>query len=170
MLARTATVVKWTLFCLAGVFFMVLQNLFLNRITILGVIPFLYPLIVAVPATMEGSLFGSAYGLILGIFCDLLLPVPIPCFFVLIFPFVGFCAGLLSRNLLPVGLLCSLLAAIAAFLLTDLFHILILWAQNKLVLQAAAWITLREFCVSVPLILILTPLYSLISRYIHRDD
>ena len=96
MLARSATIFKWTLYTLAGLVWAVVQAAFLQRVTIWGVIPFLYPLIAALPATFEGPAAGTVYALACGVFCDLLLPSPIPCFYTLILPLVGLAAGLLS--------------------------------------------------------------------------
>ena len=104
MLARSATIFKWTLYTLAGLVWAVVQAAFLQRVTIWGVIPFLYPLIAALPATFEGPAAGTVYALACGVFCDLLLPSPIPCFYTLILPLVGLAAGLLSQSLIP--LLC----------------------------------------------------------------
>ena len=107
MLARSATIFKWTLYTLAGLVWAVVQAAFLQRVTIWGVIPFLYPLIAALPATFEGPAAGTVYALACGVFCDLLLPSPIPCFYTLILPLVGLAAGLLSQSLIPAGYLCS---------------------------------------------------------------
>lgn len=170
MLARTVTIFKWTLYCAAGLLCMMVQWLILNRFIIWGMIPFIYPLIVAVPATMEGPFFGSVYGLVFGVLCDLLLPAPIPCFYTLILPFVGFCAGFLSRNLIPVGLVCSLFATVVAFLLIDGFHAIVLWAQNQAAWRAAAWVGIREFCITLPVIILITPLFGWIYYHVHRDD
>ena len=93
MLARSATIFKWTLYTLAGLVWVVVQAAFLQRVTIWGVIPFLYPLIAALPATFEGPAAGTVYALACGVFCDLLLPSPISCFYTLILPFVGLAAG-----------------------------------------------------------------------------
>ena len=43
MLARSATIFKWTLYTLAGLVWAVVQAAFLQRVTVWGVIPFLYP-------------------------------------------------------------------------------------------------------------------------------
>ena len=45
MLARSATIFKWTLYTLAGLVWAVVQAAFLQRVTIWGVIPFLLSLI-----------------------------------------------------------------------------------------------------------------------------
>ena len=54
MLARSATIIKWVLYALAGLACTVVQAAVLQRFTLWGVIPFLYPLIAALPATFEG--------------------------------------------------------------------------------------------------------------------
>ena len=130
MLARSATIFKWTLYTLAGLVWAVVQAAFLQRVTIWGVIPFLYPLIAALPATFEGPAAGTVYALACGVFCDLLLPSPIPCFYTLILPLVGLAAGLLSQSLIPAGYLCSAVASLPAYLLTGVFHCIVLWATG----------------------------------------
>lgn len=65
------------------------------------------------PATFEGPAAGTVYALACGVFCDLLLPSPIPCFYTLILPLVGLAAGLLSQSLIPAGYLCSAAAGSA---------------------------------------------------------
>ena len=111
MLARSATIIKWVLYALAGLACAVVQAAVLQRFTLWGVIPFLYPLIAALPATFEGPAAGTVYALAAGVLCDLLLPSPIPCFYTLIFPLVGLSAGLLSQSLIPAGYLCSAAAS-----------------------------------------------------------
>lgn len=105
MLARSDTIIKWILYALAGLVWAVVQAAVLQRFTFWDVIPFLYPLIAAIPATFEGPTAGTVYALATGVFCDLLLPSPIPCFYTLIFPLVGLAAGLLSQSLIPAGYL-----------------------------------------------------------------
>ena len=98
MLARSATIIKWVLYALAGLACTVVQAAVLQRFTLWGVIPFLYPLIAALPATFEGPAAGTVYALAAGVLCDLLLPSPIPCFYTLIFPLVGLSARVSSRQ------------------------------------------------------------------------
>ena len=162
MLARSATIFKWTLYTLAGLVWAVVQAAFLQRVTIWGVIPFLYPLIAAPPATFEGPAAGTVYALACGVFCDLLLPSSIPCFYTLILPLVGLAAGLLSQSLIPAGYLCSVAAALPAYLLTGIFHCIVLWAQGHPAWGAAMSVTLRELCASL--------LWSLPMTWLFRRD
>ena len=170
MLARSATIFKWTLYTLAGLVWAVVQAAFLQRVTVWGVIPFLYPLIAALPATFEGPAAGTVYALAGGVFCDLLLPSPIPCFYTLILPLVGLAAGLLSQSLIPAGYLCSAAAALPAYLLTGIFHCIVLWAQGHPAWGAAMSVTLRELCVSLLWSLPMTWLFRRVYLRVHVDD
>lgn len=170
MLARSATIFKWTLYTLAGLVWAVVQAAFLQRVTIWGVIPFLYPLIAALPATFEGPAAGTVYALACGVFCDLLLPSSIPCFYTLILPLVGLTAGLLSQSLIPAGYLCSAAAALPAYLLTGIFHCIVLWAQGHPAWGAAMSVTLRELCVSLLWSLPMTWLFRRVYLRVHVDD
>lgn len=170
MLARSATIFKWTLYTMAGLVWAVVQAAFLQRVTIWGVIPFLYPLIAALPATFEGPAAGTVYALACGVFCDLLLPSSIPCFYTLILPLVGLAAGLLSQSLIPAGYLCSAAAALPAYLLTGIFHCIVLWAQGHPAWGAAMSVTLRELCVSLLWSLPMTWLFRRVYLRVHVDD
>ena len=169
MLARSATIIKWVLYALAGLACTVVQAAVLQRFTLWGVIPFLYPLIAALPATFEGPAAGTVYALAAGVLCDLLLPSPIPCFYTLIFPLVGLSAGLLSQSLIPAGYLCSA-AALPAYLLTGVFHCIVLWATGHAAWTAGLSVTLRELCVSLPWSLPMAWLFRKVYRRVHIDD
>ena len=170
MLARSATIIKWVLYALAGLACTVVQAAVLQRFTLWGVIPFLYPLIAALPATFEGPAAGTVYALAAGVLCDLLLPSPIPCFYTLIFPLVGLSAGLLSQSLIPAGYLCSAVASLPAYLLTGVFHYIVLWATGHAAWTAGLSVTLRELCVSLPWSLPMAWLFRKVYRRVHIDD
>lgn len=170
MLARSDTIIKWILYALAGLVWAVVQAAVLQRFTFWGVIPFLYPLIAAIPATFEGPTAGTVYALATGVFCDLLLPSPIPCFYTLIFPLVGLAAGLLSQSLIPAGYLCSAAAALPAYLLTGVFHCIVLWATGHAAWTAGMSVTLRELCTSLLWSLPMTWLFRKVFLRVHIDD
>ena len=170
MLARSATIIKWVLYALAGLACTVVQAAVLQRFTLWGVIPFLYPLIAALPATFEGPAAGTVYALAAGVLCDLLLPSPIPCFYTLIFPLVGLSAGLLSQSLIPAGYLCSAAASLPAYLLTGVFHCIVLWATGHAAWTAGLSVTLRELCVSLLWSLPMAWLFRKVFLRVHIDD
>lgn len=170
MLARNETIFKWALYAAATALCFLVQGAVCQRITVWGVIPFVYPLLAAVPASYESPVSGTVFALAVGVVCDLLLPGSFPCFYTLLFPFAGLCASLLSQSLLPAGLLCSLTGSAAAFLMSGAFHGLLLWAAGKTAWSACASVTLREFCVTAPLIIPVTFLYRAVYRKTHLDD
>lgn len=170
MIARNETIFKWLLYAAATALCLFFQGGLLQRLEFWGVIPFIYPLLAAIPATFEGPLAGTVFSLVLGLVCDLLLPGPIPCLYTLTFPLVGLCAGLLSQSWLPPGFLCSLVSAVIAFLLTDSFRCLLLWMRGKAAWQTGAVVTVREFCVAVFFVIPITLLYRSVFRKTHLDD
>lgn len=170
MLARNETIFKWTLYAAATALCFLVQGAILQRIMIWGVIPFLYPLLAAIPASYEKPVSATIFALAVGVFCDLLLPGAIPCFYTLLFPLAGLCASLLSQSLLPAGLLCSLSGTAIAFLMTGVFHCLLLWANGKTAWGSGLFLTLREFCVTAPLTVPVDLLYRAVFRKTHLYD
>ena len=181
MLARNETIFKWALYAGATAVFFLLQGAVLQRITLWGVIPFVFPILVAVLGMYEGPLPASVYALTVGVLCDLLLPASIPCFYTLtqyipacfytlIFPAAGLCAALISQSLLPAGFLCGVVTSVLSFLLTDAFHCVVLWAGGKAAWAAGAQVFLREVCVSILLVVPVVLLFSAVFRRTHLDD
>lgn len=170
MLARNEVIIKWVLYALASLLCVFVQGAVLQRVTVLGVIPFVYPLLAAIPATFEASVPATVFALCTGVFCDALLPAPLPCFYTLVLPFVGLCASLLSQGVLKAGFLCSAAAAVIAFLFTGLFQCLLLWVSGKAAWSAGLAAMGKETLVTFPLIFPVTVLYRAVYRKTHMDD
>jgi len=170
LLARNAIIFRWTVYAAAALLCFVVQTAVLQCVVLWGVIPFLYPAIAAIPATFEDPASGTAYALVVGLVCDLLLPGPIPCFYTLTFAAAGLCATLLSQSVLPAGFGCSLAATAAAFLLTGVLGCLLLWVRGKTDWAAGMYVAVREFLVTVPLTLPMTVLFRAVHRRTHLDD
>lgn len=170
MLARNETIFKWALYAAAAALCLLVQGALLQRVTLLGVIPFLYPLLAVIPASYESPLSGTVFALCMGVLCDQLLPGPIPCFYTLIFPLAGLLASLIARSLLPAGFLCSLTVSALAFLLTDLFHCLLLWVDGKAAWGTGFSVLAREFLVTAPLTVPVTLLFRAVFRKTHQND
>ena len=170
MLARNETIFKWALYAAATLLALIAQSVLFQRLTLWGVIPFIYPLLAAIPSTFEAPVPATIFALCTGVCCDALLPAPIPCFYTMIFPLVGLAASLLSRSLLPAGYLCSLTAAAAAFLMVGLFHCLLLWIMEKAAWGSGLLLMLKELLVSLPLCFPLTWLYRAVFLRTHLDD
>ena len=88
----------------------------------------------------------------------------------MIFPLVGLAAGLLSQSLIPAGYLCSAAATLPAYLLTGVFHCIVLWAQGHAAWSAGMSVTLRELCASLLWSLPMTWLFLRVFRRVHADD
>lgn len=168
MLARNEIIIKWLLYAAAAALCFLVQGAILQRITVWGVIPFLYPLAAVIPATYESPVAGTIFALCTGIVCDLLLPGSSPCLYTLIFPLAGLCASLISRSLLPAGYACSLVTAATTFLLTDGFRCLLLWMDGQSPWLTGGNLMVREFCVTAPLVLPATFLFRAVARKVHR--
>lgn len=170
MLARSATIFKWTLYTLAGLVWAVVQAAFLQRVTIWGVIPFLYPLIAALPATFEGPAAGHGLRPCLWRF----LRPAAPLLHSLLLHLDSPPCGPRRRTAVPesdpsrVSLLCR--RGSAAYLLTGIFHCIVLWAQGHPAWGAAMSVTLRELCVSLLWSLPMTWLFRRVYLRVHVDD
>lgn len=64
MIARNETIFKWLLYAGATALCLLIQTGLLQRLEFWGVIPFLYPLLAAIPSTYEGPLAGLCAGLL----------------------------------------------------------------------------------------------------------
>ena len=163
MLARNETILKWAMYAAAAILCLFVQAFVLQRFTVWGVIPFVFPALAAIPATYEGPVPGTAFALAVGVVCDLLLPEPLPCFYTLVFPLVGLCW-------LPAGFLCSLAATALGFVFSGVFHCLLLWVREKAAWGAGAFVCFRELVVSLLLAIPVTMLFSAVHRRTHLDD
>ena len=170
MLARNETIFKWARYAAAAALCFFVQAFVLQRFTVWGVIPFLYPALAAIPAAYEGPVPGTVFALAVGVMCDLLLPEPLPCFYTLVFPLVGLCASLIAQSWLPAGFLCSLAVTALGFVLTGAFHCFLLWAREKSAWGTGAFVCCRELLVSLPLAIPATLLFSAVHRRTHLDD
>ena len=170
MLARNETIIKWLQYALAALLGLLVQGALLQRISILGVMPFVYPVLAVLPAMFEREVSGTIFALTFGVVCDSALPAPIPCFYTLIFPLAALCAALLSKSWVSGGPLCALVNAAVALAVTDLFHGLIL-AMKGQAAWGAAFITMgKEIVVTLPFVLLLYPLFLTVFRRCHRND
>ncbi|MBE6995420.1 MAG: hypothetical protein E7429_01615 [Ruminococcaceae bacterium] len=167
---RNETLFKWSLYGAAAALCIAVQMALLQRITIWGVIPFVYPLLAVIPATYEGPKAGTVFALVVGVVSDLLLPASLPCLYTLIFPVAGLFSALLAQSVLRSGYLCSLTGSVLAFLLTDGFSCLLLWLKGTPAWAAGGFVLLRETCISLPLAFPVTALFAAVHRRVHFYD
>ena len=170
MLIRSEIIKKWALYSGATILIFLLQGLLLRHIVILGVFPFLYPVLAAVLASLEGPLPGAVYALILGVACDLSLAVPIPCFYTLLFPAIALCSAWIAKALLSDDFLCALACSGIGFFLSGLFHSFLLWLAGQNAWGTAAWLTVREGVVSLLFSPLVFFLFSAVHKKCLRDE
>ena len=171
MIGRSEIILKWALYSAAALLCLVVQGLALQHLRVFGVIPFLPPLLVALVAMWEGPLPGGAvFALGLGVWCDLTVAAPIPCFYTLIFPLCALLCGKLAKSYLPAGFACSVPVTVLSFLLTDLFHAVVLSLRGHAAWGAAASLFLRETLLVLPLLLVIYPLFRAVYRKCHIYD
>lgn len=170
MLVRNEIIIKWSFYAAATAVCLLVQGGFCQRISLWGVIPFLYPMLAAIPATFEAPTPATVFALCIGVLCDILLPDAMPCLYTLIFPVIGLCASLLAQRLIPAGMLCSLAVTAVAFLLTDLFRCVLLAIGGISPWKTGFSILLREFLVTAPLLIPMTALYRAVYKRTHIYD
>ena len=66
MLPKSYLIAKWTVYALATLALAAVQHLVLGQISVLGVTPFLYPMLPALVASYEGLQRGSRFSLVMG--------------------------------------------------------------------------------------------------------
>ena len=170
MLARNELIFRWSVYTLAALLCLLIQTALLQRLTIWGVTPFLYPLLAAIPATYEAPVPATAFALGVGTVCDLMLPAPIPCFYTLIFPVIGLLSALLVQGAVSNGFLCSVFVAAIAYLFCGGFNCLLLWQPGYPIWRTGMFLAFREFCVALPFTFPITFLFWTVHNRTHWND
>ena len=151
-------VFKWVCYALAAVVLLLLDTFLFRYIRIGGVLPFLPPMIVGVVSSYEGSKASPFFALGFGILCDLALYSPAPGFFCLIFTLSALISSLLAENLFSPGLLCSFVSTLLCYVLTALGRMVVLLTAGESAFGLMCSLSLREFLLSLPLLLVVFPL------------
>lgn len=164
MQPKSYRVFKWVVYAFATLLLCILQSLVCCNIRVLGLTPFLYPVLPAVFGMFEGSRPGAVFGLLLGLFCDLLVPAPFRGFFTIVFPLAAaFAAGIASR-LQSRGVLCTLIVSAAGLLMTCVFRMGVQVLSGGQYLGLMARIAVGETLLTLPLALLVLPLYRAVNK------
>lgn len=160
---KSYIIIKWIVYSLATLVLFALQHLILNNISVLGVTPFLYPMLPALVASYEGLQRGSVFSLVLGAVCDMLLAGPFEGFYAITFALIGIFAAQISEGL-SAGWLCGFLVTLMALGLNAAAQLGIFFLSGELRLFLMGRIALLEIALSLPAIFLALPLY----RWVHR--
>ena len=154
-------VFKWAVYAGAALLLLLIQNTLLDPVVVLGVTPFLAPMIAAVTASYEGSLGGPLFAMGLGLLLDL--SGGGGGFYTFIFTLAALIAALLAENLFSPGFLCSLASTAVLYAVTLLGRLATLWLKGADPL-AILWTGGREFLVTLPFLLLVFPLLRWVYR------
>ena len=151
MLTKKKLLTKWGIYALVMVLLFAAQQLFLDPIVLspMGASPFLAPMLVAVVAALEGPTEGTLFGTAAGILCDL----SGHGVFSGVYTFSFFCIALLvaiiAKYWVMRNVFGSIVYALIAFAVIDLIQILYLTALHGAALSAALPLAGREIAVSI---------------------
>ena len=98
------------------------QDTFFSTIAIFGVKMFFVPAAVVAIGAFEGGVWGAALGLVAGFLCDV--SYGNVALFTLLFPVLGFFAGVLTRWFVNASLFAYMIMCLAAFAVTAFFQLL----------------------------------------------
>lgn len=164
MLPKNYLVFKWAVYAIAAFLLCALQSMVLGNIRVLGLTPFLYPMIPAAAAMFEGPKQGGIFALCFGFLCDLLLPAPFPGFFSISFALGAILAGAVAERVMSRGFGCALVTSALGLLSTCVMRLFvqILLGGQHLVLMAR--ISLGETLLTLPAILVVLPIFRAIAN------
>ena len=139
MLTKKTLLTKWGLYALAMVLLFAAQQLFLDPIALspLGASPFLAPMLVAVVAALEGPTEGTLFGTAAGILCDLSGGGVFSGVYTFSFFCVALFVAIIAKYWVMRNVFGSIVYALIAFVVIDLIQILYLIALRGAALSAA---------------------------------
>ena len=139
------------------------------HIRVLGLTPFLYPVLPAVVAMFEGPRQGAVFALALGVLCDLLVPAPFRGFFAILFPVIASLSGGIAGRLLSRGFLCAMIVSSLGMLASGAFRMLVQILSGGQYLGLMARISLGETLLTLPALLLVLPLYRMVYQRCGAD-
>ena len=169
MLPKNYLVFKWVVYAIASFFFCILQSVVLSNIRVLGLTPFLYPMIPAAAAMFEGPKQGGIFAVCFGLLCDLLLPAPFPGFFTIAFSVGAILAGAIAGRLMSRGFGCALAVSALGLLVTCAMRLFVQLLLGGQYLVLMARISLGETLLTLPAIMVVLPVFRAIAKRCAAD-
>lgn len=169
MQPKSYRIFKWVVYGFATLLLCALQSLVCNHIRVLGMTPFLYPVLPAVFAMFEGTRPGAVFALVLGLLCGLLVPAPFQGFFAVAFPVAAVLAAGIASRLLSRGFSCALIVSAAGLLTVCAFRMAVQILSGGQYLGLMARISLFETLLTLPFVLVVLPVYRTIFRKCAAD-
>lgn len=154
---------KWVVYAIATFFLCMLQSILLGNIRVLGLTPFLYPMLPAVVAMFEGPKQGGIFAMSFGLLCGLLLPAPFPGFFTISFPMGAILAGAVADRVTSRGFGCALVVSALGLLATCAMRLFVQILLGGQYLVPMARTSLGETLLTLPAIVAVLPIYRAIA-------
>ena len=167
-MTRRLITIKWALYSLWTLLFLLVQQLVFPYLRIAGIHPFILPSLAAIAASFEGKREGPVYALVLGLVCDTLFTGAFPCFYAVVLTLSALLAGQAARRLIMPGAVCSLAVSAGALLLTDLFNAVAFTYSHGTPPGEAMWLTAREILLSLPFAMLVHLVFSRVHRRFDR--
>lgn len=161
--------IKWAFFSCAALFFIALQQLVLNHLEIWGVHPYLLPMLPAMAVILEGQKESAFFAVGLGLFCDLLSPAVIPCFYTIAFLVCSLLCGLLAGRVIMPGFLCSFVCGALAMVMTNLLQMLFFTFYGSFSFTDALLLMGKELLLSIAAAPLIFLVFRRISRRLHNE-
>lgn len=164
MLPKNYLVFKWLIYAIATFVLCMLQSMVLGNIRVLGLTPFLYPMLPAVVAMFEGPKRGGGFAIVVGLLCDLLLPAPFPGFFTIAFAVGAILSGSVAGRLTSKGFVCALIVSAMGLLTTCAFRLMVQVLLGGQHLALMARIALGETLLTLPMAAAAFPVYRAVAK------
>lgn len=162
-------VIKWVLYALISLAFVLVQVFALVHIRFWGIHPFVFPALVATVAALEPAHESAVYALICGAVLDLTMPGVIPCFYTVAFIAVFLVTKLLAVKVLSMPFICCMLCGALGTLCTGLLNALFLSVSAEFTLQTALLTAGKELLLTLPLLpIIYLPAWK-VRRIFHQE-
>lgn len=162
-------VIKWLLYTLISLVFVLVQVFGLVHIRVWGVHPFVFPALVATVCALESAHESAIYALASGAILDLTMPGVIPCFYTVSFIVVFLVTKLLAVKVLSMPFFCCMLCGALAVVCSGLLSALFLGVSVDFSLQTALLTVGKEALLTLPLLpLIYLPWWKL-RRIFHQE-
>ncbi|MBR5217497.1 MAG: hypothetical protein IKV68_03955 [Oscillospiraceae bacterium] len=168
-MSRRDLTIKWLLYAALTLPFLAIQQYLLNPLEVLGVHPFIIPLLGAMVAIFESRGESAFFSVALGILCDLLMPSVIPCFYTLSFLTTALLVGLLVGRVIMPGFLCAFICSTIACAINGFLYLFFLIYSVKFAFFDGLNLIGLELALSLPAAVVLFPLYRWLYRGIHNE-
>lgn len=155
---------KWITYALCTLLLMFLRALLIGNTHLWGVLPFLPPILLACVASLEESASAAVFGLVFGIYCDLLLDAPLPCLYTVSFTLAAMLAVFLSKSVLQQGFVRVFAVTVLTFVIVNSLSMLALAVRTDAEFLPMLFLCVRETLVSC-LLLVCYPPFLLIHRF-----